>query len=99
MKYLVEVTPTPERANQIEDKGSFGPMISYVNERYKPECLYINPTERQLFLIVDLTNDVDCAELSTWFARGTLTNAKFTPLVSPAVASKVLDNLKRAPSF
>lgn len=99
MKYLVQVTPDIQRANEIEEKNTFGSMISYLNERYKPECIYVNPTQRQLFTIVDLANDVDCCELSLWFSRGALTNPSFTPLVQPAVASKAMESLKRSPTF
>ena len=99
MKYLVEVNPDNRRANEIEEKNGFAPMVSYINEHYKPECVYVNPTARQLFLIVDLANETDCCELSTWFARGTLSTPKLTPLAMPSIMTKALDAVKRSPTI
>lgn len=99
MKYLVEVHASFERGNAIDEKGGPGPIFHYVAERFKPEAIYGNPTKRQAFLVVDLANEADTAELMyvlTWMSG---TEPTFTPIMSPEVFEKAIQDAKKAPAL
>ena len=99
MKYLVEVQASIERGNAIDAQGGPAPLFAYVVQRFKPEAFYGNPTRRQVFRIVELATEADVAELMyilTWF---TGTEPTFTPLMSPEVYGRGIDNAMKAPSI
>jgi len=99
MKYLVEVTPTVEKGNEIDAKGGPGPVFSYVNERFKPQAIYLNATKRQAFLIVDLGSEADLLELSVYATQVCGAEPKVIPLTSPDTATKALAGINKAPRF
>jgi hypothetical protein len=54
---------TEEAGHKLESKpGGPGPVMGRLLERFKPECVYMGPTRRQLFMVCDLSV-ADMAEL------------------------------------
>ena len=99
MKYLVEFRASIERGNAIDEKGGPGPLFAHIAQRFKPEAFYGNPTRRQGYLIVDLPNESDVAELMyvlTW-AGGT--EPTFTPLMKPEAFGPALEKALKAPAI
>jgi hypothetical protein len=97
MKYLVEVTASIERGNELDAAGGPGPILGYIVERFRPECLYGNPTRRQVFLIVDLPCEADAAELMYILTLEAGANPSFTPLINPHQFGEALEQARKAP--
>ena len=72
-------------------------MFAYIAERFKPQAIYGTPTRRQVFIVVELANGTETAELMyvlTWFAGA---EPKFTPIMSPEAYGQAIENAKKAP--
>ncbi len=63
MKYLVEVAPSIERGNAIDEKGGPGPIFGYVHERFKLDAFDVDVTRRRIFLVDDLADASEVAEM------------------------------------
>ncbi len=63
MKYLVQLSLTPDAGNKLERQpGGPGPLVERLLERFKPEAVYMTCSERTVYLVADL-EAVDVAEL------------------------------------
>ncbi len=97
MLYMVEVQASMERGNEIDSKDGPGPVFAYIVERFKPQAIYGTPTRRQIFMVVELADETETAELMyvlTWFAGS---EPKFTPIMSPEAYGQAIENAKKAP--
>ena len=84
MKYLVEATPTVERANAMDKTVGPKDLFGHIAKRFKPEAFYASPFRRQLVMIVDLPTEEDVAELMLILVRNVDREPHFTPLMDPA---------------
>jgi hypothetical protein len=58
-----------ERANSIDKGEGPGPVFAKIVERFRPQSVWGNPTQREAIMIVDIKNPTDTAELMyalTW---------------------------------
>jgi len=63
MKHMIRMPVTVQAGITLENRpGGPGPVIGRVLERFKPECVYMCPAKRELFMVCDLT-PTDMAEL------------------------------------
>ena len=99
MRYLVEFTASMERGNAIDAAGGPGPIFGHIAERFKPESIYGDPTGRHGFIIVDLPNEADIAELMYILTWSSGTEPKFTPIMSPEVFAGSIENAMKAPDL
>jgi hypothetical protein len=81
MLYCVHIQVTPENGNRLDASGGPGRMFGYVNERFKPQGWWIDPSQRQGWLIVDVNGIGDIAELMMVFSRFTGSHPTCTPVV------------------
>ena len=99
MLYMVEVQASMERGNEIDSKDGPGPVFAYIVERFKPQAIYGTPTRRQIFMVVELADETETAELMyvlTWFSGA---EPKFTPIMSPEAYGQAIENAKKAPTI
>ena len=99
MLYMVELHASMERGNEIDRKGGPDAVFQYIVERFKPQAIYGTPTRRQIFMVVELENEADTAELMyvlTWFAG---TEPTFTPIMAPETYGQAIENAKKAPTI
>jgi hypothetical protein len=72
MLYLVQGRASMERANAIDAGEGPGPVFAKVVERFRPEAFYGNPTQREVFMVVNLDTPAQIAKLMyvlTWLAN------------------------------
>ena len=97
MRYLVDVHPSIAAANRIDSGEGPGPIFAYIAERFKPEAMFGTPTQRRVFIVVDLPTDKDAAELMyilTWLNESEPT---FTPIMDPMTYMGAIEAARRAP--
>ena len=95
MLYLVEAHASMERGNKIDAEQGPGPIFAKVVERFHPEAFYGNPSQRQVFMVVELDTPAKMAELMyvlTWFAG---TEPTLTPVMRPEIYAEAIENAKR----
>jgi hypothetical protein len=98
MRYLVEASASMERGNSIDKGEGPGPFFGQVVERFRPESFYGDPSQRRIFMVVDLDTPAKMAELMyviTWWAGN---EPKFTPIMSPEAYGEAIENAKRITS-
>src|SRR5687768_3384580 len=98
MRYLVEASASMERGNTIDKGEGPGLFFGQVVERFRPEAFYGDPSQRRIFMVVDLDTPAKMAELMyviTWWAGS---EPKFTPIMSPEVYGEAIENAKRITS-
>ncbi len=94
MLYLVEVEGSIEKANEIDRDGGPGETVAKINERFRPQSIWGDPTRRRIVIVVELDTPAKIAELMyvlTWFAG---TNPRFTPIMAPEVFGEAMKNAK-----
>ena len=94
MLYLVEVEGSMEKANKIDGAGGPGETFAKINERFRPQSFWGDPTGRHIFMVVELGAPAKIAELMfvlTWF---TGSNPRFTPLMDPEIYGEAIENAK-----
>jgi hypothetical protein len=95
MLYLVEGHPTIEVGDQVDSGEGPGSMFAKINERFRPQAFYGNPTRRQTLMIVELETPAAVAELMyvlTWWLK---TEPTFTPLMTPETYGEAIANAKK----
>ena len=97
MKYLIEINPSVERANSLDKEGGPGELFGYIAQRFKPEAMYGNPTQRQVFLVVDLPTEADTAELMYLLTWGSGADPRFTPIMDPAIYMEGIERARKGP--
>ena len=81
MKYLVQISLTPEAGSKIESQpGGPGPIVGRLLDRFKPEAVYMTCTERTVYMVVDL-NASDLTELMIAGTEIAGAYPTFTPVV------------------
>jgi hypothetical protein len=94
MQYLVEGFASMERGNAIDKGEGPGPFFGQVVERFRPHAFYGDPSQRHIFMVVELETPAKMAELMyllTWWAGKEPT---FTPVMSPEVYGEAMANAK-----
>ena len=95
MLYLVEGWASLERGNAIDKGEGPGPFFGQVVERFHPQAFYGDPSQRHVFLVVELETPAKMAELMyllTWWAGQ---EPKFTPVMAPEVYGEALERAKQ----
>jgi hypothetical protein len=95
MLYLVEVWPSIEKGDTIDQGEDPGPFFAKVAERFQPQAIYGDPTKRHIFLLVELETPAKMAELMyaiTWFTGN---EPKFTPLMPPETYMEAIAHAKQ----
>ncbi len=95
MLYLVEVEGAMEKANDIDRGGGPGETFAKINERFRPQSFWGDPTGRHTFMVVELETPAKIAELMyilTWF---TGSNPRFVPLMAPEVYGEAIENARK----
>lgn len=64
MRYMVHAEIPAEVGNRLEKEGDPLATLGEVLERWKPESVYLGIARCQLFMVVDLTDSMDLAELT-----------------------------------
>lgn len=83
MLYMVELQAEMEKANEIDRSGGPGEMFAKVQDRFRPQGIWGDPTGRHVFMVVELETPARIAELMyvlTWFNGS---RPRFTPLMDP----------------
>lgn len=63
MKHLVQIKFTEQAGHALEKRpGGPGPCIGRLIERFKPEAVYMSPSQRATYMVCDL-EPADMAEL------------------------------------
>ena len=94
MLYLVEAHASMEQGNTIDAGEGPGPTFAKIVERFHPEAFYGNPSQRQVFLVVNLDTPAQMAELMfilTWFTSAEPT---FTPVMHPETYTEAIASAK-----
>lgn len=99
MLYLVQAQASIERGNDVDAKGGPAPIFAHIGQRFRPQAFYGNPTRRQIFLVVDLPTPEDVAELMYVLTWATATEPTFTPLMSPELYARAIENARKAPTI
>ena len=95
MLYLVEVAATIDRGDAIDKGEGPGAFFAKIAERFHPQAIYGNPTRRHVFMVVDLGDPVEIAELMyalTWFGGNEPT---FTPIMPPETYMEAIANANK----
>jgi len=94
MLYMVETSATIERGDAIDSGDGPGPFFAKIADRFRPQAIYGNPTRRHIFIVVELNNPADIAELMyalTWFTGN---EPKFTPIMTPQTYMEAIGKAK-----
>lgn len=98
MLYMVELVASMENANAIDRSGGPGEMFAKIQERFRPQSVWGDPTLRHVFLVVELESPAKIAELMyvlTWFNGS---SPRFTPLMDPAIYDEAIAKAKEIAS-
>ena len=101
MKFMIHFVVTEEQGIKIEAApGGPGPLMGYIQERFKPEAMYLSPAKRQGFVIATL-DEAKMAEAMIFFSSRCGVYPTFTPVVAfedfGKVAGPAIDQLAKAP--
>jgi hypothetical protein len=95
MQYLVDAAASLERGNAIDAGEGPGPFFGRLVERFRPQAFYGDPSQRHIFMVVELDTPARMAELMyliTWWAGKEPT---FTPIMAPEVYGEAIANAKQ----
>lgn len=95
MLYMVEAVASMEKGNQIDAGAGPGPVFEQIAQRFHPQAIYGDPSRRHVFLVVELENPAQMAELMyvlTWFSG---TEPRFTPIMPPEVYGEAIQQAKK----
>jgi hypothetical protein len=98
MLYLVEAWASMERGNAIDRGEGPGPFFGQLVERFQPQALYGDPSQRHVFMVTELDTPAKMAELMyafTWWAG---TEPTFTPIMPLEVYSEAIEHAKKLAS-
>ena len=98
MLYLVDATASMERGNAIDKGEGPRPFFAQVVERFRPQAFYGDPSQRHIFMVVELDTPTRMAELMylfTWWAGKA---PMFTPIMAPEVYGEAIETAKKIAS-
>ncbi len=94
MLYMVEAAASMEKGNAIDAGPGPGPFFQKIGERFHPQAFWGDPSRRHVFMVVEIEDAGQMAELMyalTWF---TGTEPKFTPIMPPEVYGQAIEQAK-----
>ena len=94
MLYLVEMEAAMEKANETDRGKGPGETFAKIQNRFRPQSLWGDPTRRRLVMVVELESLAKMAELMyvlTWWSGST---PRFTHLMPPEVYGEAIAKAK-----
>jgi hypothetical protein len=95
MLYMVEAAASMEKGNAIDAGPGPGPIFEKIGQRFRPQAFYGDASRRHIFMVVEIADAAQMAELMyvlTWFAG---TEPKFTPIMAPELFGQAMEQAKK----
>jgi len=101
MRYLIRFQATVEAGVKLDQAGGPQQLFSYITERYRPECFYVNPSQRECYLVADIADVSDMTEMMLVVSRKCGKHPDFIPVATlndfNKTAQNVFETAKKIP--
>ena len=97
-QYLVEAWPTSERGDAIDRGEGPGAVFGKIQQRFKPQSMWGDPTRRHLFMVVELKSEAEVAELMYVLSWFTGNDPKITQIIPVATYGEAMERAKKITS-
>lgn len=101
MKYVVHTKADVQAGLKLDANGGPGRLFGWVVENYRPEGFYVDPTQRQAWVVVEINDPVKLTELMLVVSRNLGAQPTITPVFDAkdmgSIAQKAIENTRNAP--